>query len=229
MGTFFNASIGRKVIVSLSGAFLMLFMVVHLGLNLTLILDDTGVLFNKSAHFMATNPLIKVVEPVLAIGFAVHIIFTFLLTLKNLRTRPVGYAKSDHSKSSSWASRNMFILGSLILVFLVMHLLQFFVKMKFTGDPLYTEIIIDGEQMRNAYLLVSNVFKTSLFYCIVYMVAAILLGLHLSHGFWSAFQSLGWNNKVWMNRIKIVALIYATVIGAGFLIIPVYFMIFYLF
>lgn len=225
MGTLFSTSIGKKIIVSLSGAFLMIFMLVHLGLNLTLILDNTGELFNISAHFMATNPLIKAIEPVLAIGFIVHISFTLLLTIKNYVKRPIRYLQTNNSKTSSWASRNMFILGCLIIIFIALHLWQFFLKIKFTGDPLYVDITINGEQMKNSYLLVSTVFKTSWGYCIIYMIAAIILGLHLSHGFWSAFQTLGMNNKIWTKRLKTVSLIYATIIGVGFLIIPLYFLI----
>ena len=228
MSNFIKSSIGQKVIVSATGAFLMFFVVVHLSINMTLILDDSGELFNIAAHFMATNPIIKIVEPILGIGFAVHIILAIWLTWKNYKARPIRYATQNNSESNSWASRNMFILGGLILAFLVLHLFHFFVKVKFTGDPLYTDIEINGEIMKNSYLLVSGVLKTSWTYCIIYSIAGILLGLHLSHGFWSAFQSMGLSNKVWEGRLKTVALIFATAIGAGFVIIPVYFMVFFL-
>jgi succinate dehydrogenase / fumarate reductase cytochrome b subunit len=121
----------------------------------------------------------------------------------------------------------MFILGGLIATFLVMHLFHFFVKMKFTGDPLFTDVVIDGENMKNGYLLVSTLFKTSLIYSIIYIIGAIFLGLHLFHGFWSAFQSLGMSNNHWLPRLKTVALVFAVVIGTGFSIIPLYFILLY--
>jgi succinate dehydrogenase / fumarate reductase cytochrome b subunit len=218
-----KSSIGKKLIVALSGLFLMSFLVVHLLVNLMLIIDDTGVLFNKAAHFMATNPAIRIVEPLLALGFGVHIVYTLILTIQNMRSRPVRYAKSGSADEVSWASRNMFILGGLIATFLVMHLFHFFIKMKFTGDPLFTDVVIDGENMKNGYLLVSTLFKTSLFYSIIYVIGAIFLGLHLVHGFWSAFQSIGFANKNWLPRLKTVALIFAVIMATGFSIIPLYF------
>ena len=228
MKSFFRTSVGKKVIVALTGMFLMLFMTVHLGLNLTLILDDTGVLYNVFAHFMITNPIIKVVEPILGLGFLLHIFFAVEAAWKNYWSRPVRYAVQNNSKSTTWVSRNILILGGLIFAFLVLHLTQFFMKMKFTGDPLYSDIEIDGQIMKNSYLLVSSVFKTSWVYCIIYSLAAIFLGLHLSHGFWSAFQTTGLSNKIWEKRLKTAGLVFATLIGVGFFIIPVYFMVFYL-
>ncbi len=221
-----TSSIGKKLIVSLSGLFLMAFLTVHLTVNLMLVIDDTGNLFNIAANFMATNPLIKIVEPILAIGLVIHITYTITLTIQNKLARPKSYLKTSSNESVSWASRNMFILGGLIAVFLVMHLIHFFVKMKITGDPLYNEITISGEKMKNSYLLVSTLFKTSTIYSGLYIIGAVLLGLHLTHGFWSAFQSIGFNNNIWLPRLKTIALIFAVVIATGFAIIPLYFMLF---
>lgn len=217
-----------KVVVAVSGMFLMLFLAVHLTVNLMLVFDDSGRLFNLAAHFMGTNPVIRVVEPVLALGLVVHIALTAALTVGNLRSRPVRYARRDARGISSWTSRNMVILGLLILVFLVLHLANFFVKMKFTGDPLLErEVLVDGVMMENSYALVSGLFKTSTFYNIVYIVGGVVLGLHLTHGFWSAFQSVGLSNAVWQSRLRVAAVIYASAIGAGFCAIPVYFMLFF--
>ena len=224
----FSSSIGKKVIVAVSGAFLMSFLIVHLAINLTLIIDDTGILFNSAAHFMATNPIIKIVEPMLALGFAIHILYTIILTVQNMRSRPVKYAQQDLSGASSWASRNMFILGGLVLTFLIMHLFHFFIKMKYTSDPLLNvEVLIDGALVKNGYLLVSTFFKEFLVYSIIYVVGAIFLGLHLVHGFWSAFQSLGLCNKIWLSRLQTVAVVFAVIIALGFSIIPIYFIIFF--
>ncbi|HOG19320.1 MAG TPA: succinate dehydrogenase cytochrome b subunit [Salinivirgaceae bacterium] len=221
-----TSSIGKKFVVSLSGLFLMAFITVHLTVNLMLVIDDSGNMYNIAANFMGTNPIIKVVEPVLAIGFLIHIAYTITLTIQNLLARPKGYAKSRTAAGVSWASRNMFILGGLIAVFLALHLMNFFIKMKFTGDPLYRDIVVNGETMKNSYLLVSSLFRGSLAYSLLYIAGAILLGLHLTHGFWSAFQSIGFNNDIWLPRLKTIALIFAVVVATGFAIIPIYFRLF---
>lgn len=224
MSKFLTASIGRKFIMSVSGLFLMVFIAVHLGINLLLIFDDSGDLFNQGAHFMATNPLIKVMEPVLGLGFIVHILWSFMLEYQNWKARPVKYAKKNMSGASSWASRNMLVLGGLVLVFLIIHILDFFVKMKFTGHHLLEEVVVKGVHMENAYALVSTAFIQSTALGIFYIIGGILLGVHLSHGFWSSFQTLGLNNKHWLKRWQVIGQIYAVVVALGFAIIPLYFM-----
>lgn len=225
MSKFLTASIGRKFVMSLSGLFLLVFIAVHLGLNLLLIFDNSGDLFNQGAHFMATNPLIKIMEPILGLGFIIHIVWSFFLEYQNWKARPVKYAKKNMSGASSWASRNMLVLGGLVLVFLIIHVINFFVKMKFTGDPLLAEVTVKGEHMHNAYALVSAAFINSTALGIFYILGGILLGIHLSHGFWSAFQTLGLNNKHWLNRWKVIGTIYAILVAVGFAVIPLYFMV----
>ncbi|MDA3867871.1 MAG: succinate dehydrogenase cytochrome b subunit [Salinivirgaceae bacterium] len=227
MSSFMKSSIGRKVLVSLSGLFLMVFLLVHLAVNLTLIFDDTGDLFNQAAHFMATNPAIKIMEPALALGFVIHILYTIIVTVSNYMARPARYDKRNSKETGGWPSRNMFFLGSTILVFLVIHVWNFFWKMRVSGDPLLDHIMIDGEQMENSYNLVATLFKTSYIYSSIYILGVISLGLHLSHGFWSAFHTIGLNNDVWMPRLRNIAVVYAAIIAGGFIAIPVYFMIFF--
>ncbi len=224
MSKFLFASIGRKFMMSITGLFLLVFIAVHLGLNLLLIFDDSGELFNLGAHFMATNPLIKVMEPVLGLGFLIHIVWSVFLEFQNWKARPVKYKKLDRSETSTWASRNMLVLGALVFTFLVIHVINFFWVIKFDPESMQT-ITVDGTEMENAYALVSGLFKASIVYSIVYVLGAILLGIHLSHGFWSAFQTLGLNNKYWMKRWKCVANIYAILVAVGFSIIPLYFLI----
>jgi succinate dehydrogenase / fumarate reductase cytochrome b subunit len=225
MSKFLTASIGRKFVMSITGLFLLVFVGVHLGINLLLIFDDSGDLFNQGAHFMSTNPLIKVMEPILGLGFVIHIIWSFYLEYQNWMARPVKYAKKNMSGASSWASRNMLVLGALVLVFLIIHIINFFVKMKFTGDPLLAEVTVNGVHMHNAYALVAGAFKSSIALGIFYIIGGILLGMHLSHGFWSAFQTLGLNNKYWLNRWKVIGTIYAVFIALGYAVIPLYFML----
>ena len=221
MNGIFSSSLGKKLIMSISGLFLMLFLVVHLATNLLLLIGD-GELYNKAAHTLATTPALKIVELVLAFGFIFHIIYASVLTLKNRKARPVGYAKSGSNELTTWSSKNMYILGFTILAFLVVHLINFFLKLRF-GDVPY--ISYDGgiTQMHNSYELVSEFFIDYWWYNVIYIVSAILLGLHLSHGFWSAFQTIGLNNNIWISRLQLISYIYAAVIAAGFTVIPLYF------
>ena len=175
MSNFLTSSIGKKVILSLSGLFLIAFLCVHLALNLLLIVDNSGELFNIGAHFMATNPIIKIVEPILAIGFIIHIILASILTLQNRGARPIKYDLRRQSGNCTWSSRNMYILGGLVLIFLFVHLWNFWWKIKFAGDPLLTEINVDGTTMENTYALVSGLFKSSIIYCFLYILGGIFL------------------------------------------------------
>ena len=225
MSKFLFASIGKKFVMSISGVFLMVFILVHLAINLLLIFDDSGDLFNMGAHFMATNPLIKVMEPLLGLGFVIHILWSFIISYQNWKARPVRYNKVKAGVSSTWASRNMLILGGLVLVFLIIHIINFFVKMKFTGDPLLDDVVVNGEHMHNAYALVSSAFINSIPLGVLYILGGILLGLHLTHGFWSAFQTIGLNNKIWKKRLERIAQVYAILVAIGYTVIPLYFML----
>ena len=224
MSKFLGASIGRKFLMSITGLFLVSFIAVHLTVNLFLIFDDTGELFNKGAHFMATNPVIKIMEPLLGLGFMIHIIWSFFLEYQNWRARPVKYSKKDVGNSSSWSSRNMLVLGALVLVFLIMHIIDFFWVIKFAPNSMGS-VIIAGNEVENTYALVSNLFINSAVYDIFYVIGAILLGFHLSHGFWSAFQTLGLSNQHWMKRLQFLGKVYAVIVGVGFSVIPLYFLI----
>jgi succinate dehydrogenase / fumarate reductase cytochrome b subunit len=170
---------------------------------------------------MGTNPFIRIMEPILAIGFIVHIILATILTLRNQTMRPVKYHMQKLSHTGSWASRNMYILGATILAFLVLHIINFWVKLKF-GD--LGTVVYDGEEMENAYAMVASLFSMPI-YSIVYIIAIIGLAYHISHGFWSAFQTIGWSNDIWRKRLTTVAYIYAIIIAVGFSIIPIYFMV----
>ncbi len=221
MSNLLCSSIGKKLIMSITGLFMMTFLVLHLILNLLLLSSD-GTAYNIAVHFMGTNPLIKIMEPVLAAGFIFHIVYAFILSFKNSQARPVGYNVQDQSNSSSWASRNMVVLGTSILLFLGLHIYNFYVKMKFTGG--LDEVSVDGVMMHDAYSFVSALFMNPV-YDIIYIVAFILLGIHLSHGFWSAFQSIGLSNEIWRKRLSTIGTVYAVAITVGFCIIPLFYLI----
>ena len=224
MSSFISASIGRKFLMSITGLFLISFLCIHLTLNLFLTFDDSGQLFNLAAHFMATNPLIRIMEPILAIGFVVHIIWSGWITLENMRARPQKYAYGDQLLKWWEPAKNMFILGAMILIFLVIHITNFYIKMKWSGDPLLKEVIVGGVEMHNAYALVSNLFLSRA-YDLLYIAGGILVGLHISHGFWSAFQTIGFTNQIWLKRLKFLAVAVGILFAAGFSYIPIYFMI----
>jgi succinate dehydrogenase / fumarate reductase, cytochrome b subunit len=219
MSGFLNASVGKKFLVSISGLFLIMFLAVHLTVNLFLLAGRES--FNLAAHFMATNPAIKIIEPMLAFGFLLHITYSAWLTFANLDTRPQKYALVDQSETSSWPSRNMFVLGSLIFIFLVLHLSNFWVKMKF-GDMSYIDY--GGVLVQDAYTLVTGKFVIW-WYVIIYVAGAVFLGLHLLHGFQSAFQTLGLNNQIWRKRLTVLGTIYSLIIATGFSVIPLYFIV----
>ena len=176
---------------------------------------------------MATNPIIKIVEPILAIGFILHIVLASILTIQNQKARPIKYARRNQGGNCEWSSRNMYILGAVVLIFLVVHLYNFWWNIKFPslGNTALLHTTVDGVEMENTYALVSGLFKESVVYCLLYIVGGVFLGLHLTHGFWSAFQSIGFCNQIWRKRLECLAKIFAFVVAAGFSIIPLYFML----
>ncbi len=228
MSGFISSSIGKKLFMSITGLFLVMFLLVHLTANLALLLGPDA--FNIVSHFMGTNPLIQLMQPALALGFILHIIYATILTLQNQKARGTeNYGKVVNSHQSSWASKNMYILGGMILSFLVLHIINFFWKIKVTGDPLLHHIEVDGVMMENAYALVAGLFTDAslgLVYSAVYAIAAIALGFHLTHGFWSAFQTIGFSNDVWRKRLTVVGYLFAFAVGGGFAIIPIFLMLF---
>lgn len=203
MASFINSSIGKKLIMSLSGIFLIVFLLVHLGINLLLFVSED--VFNAAAEFMAENPVMFVMQHVLALGFIIHIIYALITSYLNMKARPVGYAVVKNSKTSSWESRNMLITGGLVFSFLVLHLINYFFKMKFG------EVEIESD-----YVLVTELFK-EWYFTAIYILSFILLYLHLNHAFQSAFQTLGLNNSKWLKRWKAVGTIYALIICLGFI------------
>lgn len=222
MSNFINSSIGKKLIMSISGLFLIMFLLVHLTANLFLLGGSDA--FNLSAHFMDTNPLIQIMQPVLALGFFIHILYGVIIELQNRASRPVNYAKVNQKDASTWASRNMIWLGLFVFAFLVTHIINFFWVLKF-GE--LETVFVDGEQMENSYALVAGLFMngtTGIIYSVAYIIGFIALGLHLHHAFWSAFQTIGWSNIKWRKRLTVIGDIYAIIIAVGFSIIPIYFL-----
>ncbi len=214
-----TASVGKKLLVSLSGLFLVVFLVVHLGLNLTLYAGRDA--YNTAAHWMATNPAILAMRPILALGFLFHIVFSTWLWAVNRKARPQRYEVVDWAGGSTWSARNMILLGALVLLFLALHVSTFSLRLTF-GSPPMTEL--EGRVVKDAYALVTGSFGVW-WYASLYIAAVVLLGLHLSHGFQSALQTLGLNDARWRGRWTLLGNVYAVIVVAGFASLPLYFFV----
>lgn len=183
-----------------------------------------GDLFNAGVHFMGTNPMIKVVEPILGIGFIIHIVYSLIITMQNRKARGKNsYGSGTKTTGVSVSSKNMLPLGIAVLAFLVLHIADFWFKMKISHDlPPETTFPFMGEMVtgENGYALVNARFQ-NLWVVILYSIGSIALGYHVSHGFWSGFQSMGLNNSVWLSRWKAVSVIVGLLFGLGFTAIAV--------
>ena len=221
MGTnagLFSSSLGKKYLMALTGLFLCSFLVIHFLGNITLYTDP--VQFNEYTRFMSSNPIIRVMEIVLVAGFLTHIIDAIMLTRANKKAQPVKYAMDK--KQSSWHSRNMGLTGSVILAFLVLHLQSFWYGYKF-GTPAYSTDSA-GLPIKDMYTMVVEAFG-EFWYSGLYVVAVTLLGIHLNHGFQSAFQSVGLRHKKYTPTIKMLGTAFSILITLGFVSFPIYFFI----
>lgn len=216
-----NSSIGRKVVMSISGLFLILFLTFHMSMNLVAVISEDA--YNAVCKFLGANWYALVGTLVLAAGFVVHIIYAFWLTLQNRKARGNDrYAVNARPKNVEWASQNMLVLGIIVLLFFVLHLAQFWFKMQFNE---ITGILPDVNPHDGA-ALIRETFSNPLF-AVLYLVWFIAIWFHLTHGFWSAMQTTGINNKVWFERWKTISNIFATLIFIGFAVVVIYFYVRY--
>lgn len=202
------SSISKKFIMALAGLFLLLFLPLHLIINLMLLKTDPEP-FNKAAHFMATFPVIKIIEIILLVVILIHISYGIFLQIQNWLARPVGYVSGGKSKTSFF-SKFMIWTGASIFTFLIIHFFNFyFIKLGLvTGDP------------EDFYSVAHKLFKIPA-YNYIYLVCFVLLGLHLFHAFSSAFRTLGLNHTIWTPVVNLVALIYSIAIPVGFAFISI--------
>lgn len=214
-GNAFSSSIGKKFIMGATGIFLILFLIVHAGINALIFLDDQGLTFNIGAHFMATNWIIRAGEVVLMLGLLVHIFQALRLTLENQKARPVKYAVNDGKANSKWYSRSMGLLGTLLLIFLVIHLKDFWVVSRFTGIP-----TVDANGHEDLYAVMKIKFQEPVRVA-VYVAAMFSLCYHLLHGFASAFQTMGWNHSKYNGIIKGTGVWYSIIISVVFAAMPI--------
>ncbi|NEN24812.1 succinate dehydrogenase cytochrome b subunit [Cryomorpha ignava] len=216
-----QSSLAKKYWMAATGLFLCLFLVGHLAGNLQLLISgEEGLLqFNEYAKFMTSNPVVMILSYLTYISILFHAIDGFVLTVQNRKARPKNYAYSKPSENSLWTSRNMALLGTIILVFIILHMRQFWYVMH------WGPIGVDSAGNKDLYTVTITAFTDGTFgllYTIGYVVAMVAIALHLSHGFQSAFQSLGLRTDKLKKAIIIVGYIFAMLIPLLFAIIPVY-------
>ena len=211
MSGFFKSSIGRKIAMALSAFFLMFFLIIHLAVNITSLFSEN--LFNELSHFMGTNPLVQfALQPVLVFGVVFHFVLGFILELKNKKANGVSYAKDNGAANSTWMSRNMVYSGLAILAFVVLHFIDFWIP-----EINHKYIAVLPEDPTRYFHELQEKF-VPIWRVVAYIVAFVFLGLHLLHGFTSAFQSMG----VTAGRKKALQTfgkIYSVIIPLGFIII----------
>ena len=212
------SSITGKVIMALAGLFLVVFLLVHLGINLLLLADDGGRAFTGAATFMATNPVIRIAEVVLFGGFLIHMMFGVGVSIRNRRSRPVRYQHKSESETSP-LSKYMLHSGIIVFIFLVLHFIDFyFIKVGLVAPPAGIE--------RHDFYHRSLLLFSDKGYSAVYLVGFLFLGFHLNHAVQAAFQTIGMNHSKYIDGIKVFSMLYAIIVAGGFMTIPLWFILF---
>jgi succinate dehydrogenase / fumarate reductase, cytochrome b subunit len=219
---FFTSSIGKKLVMGLTGLFLISFLVVHVGINSCIFADlfdptDNGEMFNRAAHFMGSHWVIRAMEIGLFAFFIVHIVQGYMVEAKNLSRRGVGYEKTMGNKGSKWYSRTMGLLGTLLLLFLIMHISHFWVPSRITGLP---EASYDATQ-HDLFIRMVEVFYGHPIIVLLYLLGCASLAYHLAHGFQSAFRTLGVYNKRYLTLINAVGLGFSIIVPLVFALMPI--------
>lgn len=221
---FFTSAVGRKIVMALTGIFLISFLLVHVGLNACIFADlkwlnpsDNGEMFNKAAHFMGSTIVTRILEIVLFIGFLIHIIQGYVVELKNRSRRGTGYQVALGNRGSTWMSRSMALLGTLIFLYLVMHIAQFWIPSRITG---LEETTYDGKQYHNLFLRMYEVFQQG-WVVVLYLIGVASLAFHLLHGFHSAFRTIGVHNKKYLSLLKGLGYGFTVIVCVLFALMPV--------
>jgi succinate dehydrogenase / fumarate reductase cytochrome b subunit len=214
-----NSSIGRKFIMSVSGIFLVLFLLFHMSMNLTLLFSTEA--YDWICELLGANWYAVAGTLVLAAGFVIHILYATWITLQNKKARGSEKYASSNKTKTEWAAKNLYVLGLIIVLGLVIHFWNFWYKMQFA------ELIHSPNAITEGSGLVIGLFSQPIF-VIIYLVWLLALWFHLTHGVWSAFQTLGWNGKLWFSRLKTISNIVATIVVICFAAVPVYFCVMHL-
>ncbi len=207
----FTSSVGRKFVMGLTGLFLISFLILHVSINALIFFNDSGETFNAAAHFMSSNIIVRILEIGLFAGIILHIVQAIMLTAQNRAARPQNYTYNDRSSNSKWYSRSMGLLGTLILMFLVLHLFHFWWP---------TKVAFYTDQEHNTFQNMVMIFQ-ELWVVVVYVLGVISLGYHLLHGFQSSFQTMGWNHKKWTPVVKTVGIWFSIIVPLIFALMPI--------
>lgn len=216
----FTSSVGQKITMALTGIFLILFLVVHVGVNACIWFNDGGQVFNRAANFLGENVVPRILEIGLFLFIILHIVQGLMLEAQNLSRRGVGYAIDYSNRGSKWYSRSMGLLGTLILLFLVIHLIDFWIPSRFGVMPETT--LSDGKQVHNLYSLMQVRFQ-EWWIVLIYVLGCLSLAYHLMHGFYSAFKTMGVYNKRYLILIKWAGYLFSIIVPLGFAMMPVSF------
>lgn len=217
---FFTSSVGKKFTMALTGLFLISFLIVHVGLNACIWANDNGSMFNRAAHFMGSTIVVRLMEVVLFIGFIIHIIQGWVLEVQNRKTRKQGYAVTLGNRGSKWYSRSMGLLGTLLFLFLVMHISHFWIPSRVTHDLPGVEY--RQVEMHNLYSRMVEVFQNPVVVGL-YVLGCISLAYHLLHGFKSAFRTLGVHNSRYFALIKATGYGFSIIVPLAFAMMPISF------
>ena len=219
------SSIGKKLIMSISGIFLILFLLFHMSMNVVAVFSAEA--YNMICEFLGANWYALVGTAVLAGGFLVHIVFAFILTLQNQKARgDQSYACSERPKGVEFASQNMFVLGTIVALGMILHFAQFWYKMQFAEIMGLHEVPLGDAtvSVANGAAFIAYWFSNPVI-CILYLIWFAALWFHLTHGFWSALQTIGWNNRIWYNRWRCISNLFATFVFLGFASVVVAFFV----
>ncbi|MBL7740545.1 MAG: succinate dehydrogenase cytochrome b subunit [Chitinophagaceae bacterium] len=222
---FFTSSVGKKLVMALTGLFLISFLVVHAGVNACIFKDyfvptDDGDMFNRAADFMGRTVVIRIMEVVLFAGFLVHIIQGLMLELQNRSKRKTGYQVNLGNRGSKWYSRSMGLLGTILLIFLVLHWWHFWIPSRFTHAGLENPVwLSNGRESHDMFMLMQVTFS-EWWVVIAYIAACISLAWHLIHGFQSAFRTLGISNSRYIGLANTIGIGYSILIPLLFALMP---------
>lgn len=219
-----NSSIGKKLIMSISGLFLVLFLLFHLSMNVAGVFS--GEAYNMVCSLLGSNWYAVAATLVLAAGVVIHFVYAIILTLQNRKARGNDrYAINARPKGVEWASQNMFVLGLIVILFMLLHFSQFWYKMMFAELIGHHEVALGSAMVspQDGAAFINYYFQGNAVITVLYLIWYVALWFHLTHGFWSAIQTIGWNNTIWMNRWECISKIVATVICGLFAIITIIF------
>ena len=216
---FFTSAVGKKLVMGLTGLFLISFLVIHMGINACIWANDGGQMFNRAAHFLGSTVVIRIMEVGLFLGIFLHIIQGYALSASNQSKRRVGYQIPMGNNGSTWYSRSMGLLGTILLLFFVLHWWHFWIPSRFTGVE---EILLPGSEKKlyNVYGLMKVTFS-ELWVVIAYVIACFSLFWHLLHGFQSAFRTMGLQNNRYISAVRSIGIGFSILVPLTFAMMPV--------